>query len=224
MDVTEFFQRVFEFGRDEEGGERDVLVREFDEREVEVEPVVQLLSGRNRSPRAVWTVGQFDEVESEERGGNLQPEPVCDSFDVAGCELPVEVDPVVAQVLVRLSRVESLQVDEVRQFDGRVVRPVLPDDGQRSRSAGQLELGRGYAEQRHGLGGASESEAEEGARQNSDGESARNDEFSRSLCDALWTLSRLDPVWRRTTREPSRRRCSLVNRVSPSAVLGCSPT
>lgn len=45
LDVTEFLEGVFEFARDEEGGERDVVVRELDEGEMEVEAVVELLRG-----------------------------------------------------------------------------------------------------------------------------------------------------------------------------------
>lgn len=80
---------------------------------------------------------------------NLQPEPVCDSFDITCCELPVQLNPVLAQVFVGLSRVLRLQVDEVRQFERRVVRPVLPDDGQRGRSISVLFWSR-YPEQGHG--------------------------------------------------------------------------
>lgn len=45
LDITEFLEGVFEFARDEEGGERDVVVRELDEGEMEVEAVVELLGG-----------------------------------------------------------------------------------------------------------------------------------------------------------------------------------
>jgi hypothetical protein len=45
LDITEFLEGVFEFARDEEGGERDVVVRELDEGEMEVEAVVEFLGG-----------------------------------------------------------------------------------------------------------------------------------------------------------------------------------
>lgn len=53
LDVTEFLEGVFEFASDEEGGERDVVVRELDEGEVEVEAVVELLGGCDGSAWAV---------------------------------------------------------------------------------------------------------------------------------------------------------------------------
>lgn len=69
---------------------------------------------------------------------DLQAEPVCDPLYEPGCELAVEFYPVLAELLVLslcslcLCWVLSLQVDEVVQFEGRVVGAESAHDGKRS--------------------------------------------------------------------------------------------
>lgn len=81
----------------------------------------------------------------------MQAEPVCDPLYETGCELAVEFDPVIAELLV-LSLclwlwVLSLQVDEVVQFEGRVVRAESAHDGERRR--GRWLAGIRHADELH---------------------------------------------------------------------------
>lgn len=150
LDIAEFLEGVFEFARDEEGGERDVVVRELDEREMEVEAVVEFLRGCDGPAWAVRvgrsvSLGRSTRVQG---GVDLQAEPVCDPLYEPGCELAVELDPVIAELLVLpLSLLScslwvlSLQVDEVVQFEGRVVRPERAHDGERSCGRGLAGIG-----------------------------------------------------------------------------------
>jgi len=53
LDLAQLLERVLELGRDEERGDRDVLVRELLQREVEVEAMVEDLRRGDGAPRAL---------------------------------------------------------------------------------------------------------------------------------------------------------------------------
>lgn len=90
----------------------------------------------------------WEVYKGDREGVDLQSEPVCDPLYEPGCELAVEFDPVIAELLVLpLSLLScslwvlSLQVDEVVQFEGRVVGAESAHDGERSCGRGLAGIG-----------------------------------------------------------------------------------